>query len=108
MQKKSHTPFFSPPADEKKAHCGPMTRREGDSKSWTKTKNARGEKKNLRGEKRIRVGKQFLCAGKQFLRMKKQTKREQTTTEPVHAEFFAVKKEIKAVGAEFNREEIKI
>ena len=50
MQKKSHTPFFSPPADEKKAHCGPMTRHEGDSKSWTKTKNARGEKKNLRGE----------------------------------------------------------
>ena len=50
MQKKSHTPFFSPPADEKKAHCGPMTRHEGDSKSWTKTKNAHGEKKNLRGE----------------------------------------------------------
>ena len=95
MQKKSYTPFFSPPADEKKAHCGPMTRRGGDSKSWTKTKNARGEKKNLRGETI-------------FLRMKKQTKREQTTTEPVHAEFFAVKKEVKAVGAEFNREEIKI
>jgi hypothetical protein len=52
MQKKSHTPFFSPPADEKKAHCGPMTRHEGDSKSWTKTKNAREEKKNLRGEKK--------------------------------------------------------
>ncbi len=52
MQKKSHAPFFSPPADEKKAHCGPMTRRGGDSKSWTKTKNARGEKKNLRGEKK--------------------------------------------------------
>ena len=101
MQKKSHTPFFSPSADEKKAHCGPMTRHEGDSKSWTKTKNAHGEK-------RICVGKQFLCAGKQFLRMKKPTKREQTTTEPVHTEFFAVKKEIKAVGAEFNREEIKI
>ena len=50
MQKKSHTPFFSPPADEKKAHCGTMTRHEGDSKSWTKTKNARGEKKNPRGE----------------------------------------------------------
>ena len=40
--------------------------------------------------------------------MKKPTKREQTTTEPVHAEFSAVKKEVKAVGAEFNREEIKI
>ena len=52
MQKKSHAPFFSPPADEKKAHCGPMTRRGGDSKSWTKTKNAHGEKKNLRGEKK--------------------------------------------------------
>ena len=51
MQKKSHTPFFSPPADEKKAHCGPMTRHEGDSKSWTKTKNAHGEKKNPHGEK---------------------------------------------------------
>lgn len=62
----------------------------------------RVEKKRICVEKkRIRVGKQFLC-------MKKQTKREQTTTEPVHAEFFAVKKEIKAVGAEFNREEIKI
>ena len=48
-------------------------------------------------KKRICVGKQFLCAGKQFLRMKKQTKREQTTTEPVHTEFFAVKKEVKAV-----------
>jgi hypothetical protein len=71
-----------------------MTRREGDSKSWTKTKNPHGKK--------------FLCAGKQFLHMKKQTKREQTTTKPVHAEFFAVKKEVKAVSAEFFREEIKI
>ncbi len=94
MQKKSHTPFFSPPADEKKAHCGPMTRREGDSKSWTKTKNAREEKKNLRGET--------------IFAHKKQTKRKQTTTEPVHAEFSAVKKEVKAVSAEFFREEIKI
>lgn len=69
----------------------------------------RVEKKRICVEKkRIRVRKQFLCAGKQFLRMKKQTKREQTTTEPVHAEFFAVKKEVKAVGAEFLREEIKI
>lgn len=68
-----------------------------------------GQKQKMRVEKkRIRMGKQFLCTGKQFLRMKKPTKREQTTTEPVHAEFFAVKKEIKAVGAEFNREEIKI
>ena len=101
MQKKSHTPFFSPPADEKKAHCGPMTRREGDSKSRTRTKNAHGEK-------RSRMEKKFLCAGKQFLHMKKQTKREQATTEPVHAEFSAVKKEVKAVSAEFFREEIKI
>jgi hypothetical protein len=59
-------------------------------------------------KQRMRMKKKFLCAGKQFLHMKKQTKREQATTEPVHAEFSAVKKEVKAVSAEFFREEIKI
>jgi hypothetical protein len=59
-------------------------------------------------KQRMRVKKKRICAGKQFLHMKKQTKREQATTEPVHAEFFAVKKEVKAVSAEFFREEIKI
>ena len=63
MQKKSHTPFFSPPADEKKAHCGPITRHEGDSKSWTKTKNARGEKKNPRGEKKNPHGEKIFVRG---------------------------------------------